>query len=217
MEENTNITSTEETQATEPEVKATTSTEEQPTTSVEEQLQKLMVENAKMKRAFDKASSEAADYKKKYNATLSEKEQADLAKAEAEARRDERLAELERENSIHKFTESFLDLGYDKESAIAAATAQVDNDVDTLFKLQKKIIDAKVQAKVNELLAPKVSYYKKFNNTSIVDGLKSIGVDYSFNNRRKIANKNGIKVYVGTASQNKYLCDLARQGKLIKV
>lgn len=152
MEENTNITSTEETQATEPEVKATTSTEEQPTTSVEEQLQKLMVENAKMKRAFDKASSEAADYKKKYNATLSEKEQADLAKAEAEARRDERLAELERENSIHKFTESFLDLGYDKESAIAAATAQVDNDVDTLFKLQKKIIDAKVQAKEQELI-----------------------------------------------------------------
>ena len=110
-----------------------------------------MVENAKMKRAFDKASSEAADYKKKYNATLSEKEQADMAKAEEQARRDERLAELERENSIHKFTEQFLDLGYDKESAIAAATAQVDNDVETLFKLQKKIIDAKVQAKEQEL------------------------------------------------------------------
>lgn len=155
MDENTNVTSTEATndvaQAT-PKAEQVSKAEEKPTTvSAEDQLQQLMVENAKLKRAMDKASSEAADYKKKYNATLSEQERASQEKAEAEARRDERLAELERENSIHKFTESFLDLGYDKESAIAAATAQVDNDVETLFKLQKKIIDAKVQAKEQEL------------------------------------------------------------------
>ena len=132
---------------------STPKTEDKPTTSsIEDQIQQLMVENAKLKRAMDKASSEAADYKKKYNATLSEKEQADMAKAEEQARRDERLAELERENSIHKFTESFLDLGYDKESAIAAATAQVDNDVETLFKLQKKVLDEKVVAKEQELI-----------------------------------------------------------------
>ena len=134
---------------------STTKVDSKPTTesiSVEEQLQSLMVENAKLKRAFDKSASEAADYKKKYNATLSEKEQADMAKAEEQARRDERLAELERENSIHKFTESFLDLGYDKESAIAAATAQVDNDVETLFKLQKKVLDEKIVAKEQELI-----------------------------------------------------------------
>ena len=111
-----------------------------------------MVENAKLKRAFDKAASEASDYKKKYNATLSEQEKASLEKAEEQAKRDERLAELEREVSVHRFTESFLDLGYDKESAIAAATAQVDNDVDTLFKLQKKILDEKIQAKEQELI-----------------------------------------------------------------
>ena len=155
MDENTNVTTNEATndvvQAT-PKAETSSKADEKPTTqSVEEQLQALMVENAKMKRAFDKASSEAADYKKKYNATLSEKEQADMQKAEEQARRDERLAELERENSIHKFTEQFLDLGYDKESAIAAATAQVDNDVDTLFKLQKKIIDEKVLAKEQEM------------------------------------------------------------------
>lgn len=153
MDENVNVTQ-ETSEATAPEAKAAEpKAEAQPTTlSAQEQLQQLMVENAKLKRAMDKASSEAADYKKKYNATLSEKEQADLEKAEAQARRDERLAELERENSIHKFTESYLDLGYDKESAIAAATAQVDNDVDTLFKLQKKILDEKIQAKEQELI-----------------------------------------------------------------
>lgn len=127
--------------------------DETPTTlSTEEQLQKLLVENAKLKRSFDKAASEASDYKKKYNATLSEQEKASLEKAEEQARRDERLAELERENSIHRYTESFLDLGYDKETAVKAATAQVDGDVDTLFTLQKKVIDEKVLAKEQELI-----------------------------------------------------------------
>lgn len=127
--------------------------DENPTTlSTEEQLQKLLVENAKLKRSFDKAASEASDYKKKYNATLSEQEKASLEKAEEQARRDERLAELERENSIHRYTESYLDLGYDKETAVKAATAQVDGDVDTLFTLQKKVIDEKVLAKEQELI-----------------------------------------------------------------
>ena len=158
MDENTNATANETTNEvaqTTTKVEKTTKSDDKPTThsaSVEEQLQALMVENAKMKRAMERANSEAADYKKKYNATLSEQERASQEKAEEQARRDERLAELERENSIHKFTESYLDLGYDKESAIAAATAQVDNDVETLFKLQKKILDEKVLAKEQELI-----------------------------------------------------------------
>lgn len=155
MDENTNIQTNEVTNdapKTEAKADATSKVDAKPTPSIEEQMQQLMVENAKLKRAVDKSSSEAADYKKKYNATLSEKEQADMAKAEEQARRDERLAELERENSIHKFTEQYLDLGYDKESAIAAATAQVDNDVEVLFKLQKKVIDEKVLAKEQELI-----------------------------------------------------------------
>lgn len=60
------------------------------------------------------------------------------------------------------------------------------------------------------------SYYPAFNNTSIVDGLKKIGVDNSFANRKKIAKANGISNYSGSASQNNKLCNLARQGKLKK-
>jgi hypothetical protein len=155
MDENTNVTTVDTGDAVQATATETTvdTAEKEPTTAadIESQVQKLIFENAKLKKSFDKASSELADYKKKYNATLSEKEQADLQKAEAEAARDLRLAELERENSIHKFTEQFLDLGYDKQSAITAATAQVDNDVETLFKLQKKIIDNKVLEKEQEL------------------------------------------------------------------
>lgn len=60
------------------------------------------------------------------------------------------------------------------------------------------------------------SYYPAFNSGSIVDGLKSIGVDSSYANRKKIAAANGISNYSGTASQNEKLCSLAKQGKLIK-
>lgn len=154
MDETTNIQTPETNEAAQSETKVSNSSkaDEMPTMSTEEQIQKLMVENAKMKRAMERANSEAADYKKKYNATLSEQEKASLEKAEEQAKRDERLAELEREVSVHRFTESYLDLGYDKESAIAAATAQVDGDIDTLFKLQKKVIDEKVLAKEQELI-----------------------------------------------------------------
>lgn len=151
-------TATNANDVTNSETKTTTSVlkeDDKPTPSSvnqEEQIQKLLIENAKLKRSFDKAASEASDYKKKYNATLSEQEKASIEKAEEQARRDERLAELEREVSVHRYTESYLDLGYDKESAIAAATAQVDNDVDTLFKLQKKVLDEKVLAKEQELI-----------------------------------------------------------------
>lgn len=60
------------------------------------------------------------------------------------------------------------------------------------------------------------SYYAKFSSTSIVDGLKSIGVDSSMANRKKIAAANGISGYTGTAAQNNKLCALAKQGKLKK-
>lgn len=59
-------------------------------------------------------------------------------------------------------------------------------------------------------------YYKAFSSTSIVDGLKSIGVDSGFANRRKIAAANGISNYTGAAAQNNKLCALAKQGKLKK-
>ncbi len=59
-------------------------------------------------------------------------------------------------------------------------------------------------------------YYPKttYKGFSLVDGLKSIGVDSSFNNRTKIANKNGIKKYTGSIFQNNKLLNLLKQGTL---
>lgn len=66
---------------------------------------------------------------------------------------------------------------------------------------------------------PYDSYYKKYtgNSKSIVDALKSVGVkDTSIRNRQLIAEKNGIKNYLGTANQNLMLLNLLKAGKLKK-
>jgi N-acetylmuramoyl-L-alanine amidase len=78
-----------------------------------------------------------------------------------------------------------------------------------------------VQARVNQILnqstpQPSAQYYPAFNSTSIIDGLKSINVDSSFDSRKKIAIANGITNYTGTSAQNTQLLNLARQGKLIR-
>jgi len=75
-----------------------------------------------------------------------------------------------------------------------------------------------IQKIVNGNKKEKIEYYPKceVTHTSIVTALKSIKTDSSFSNRRKIANKNGIKVYIGSSSQNIKLLNLLKKGKLIK-
>ena len=65
---------------------------------------------------------------------------------------------------------------------------------------------------------PKENYYPipNYKGTSIVDALKKINVNSSFENRKKIAIKNGITDYKGTSKQNTKLLNLLKQGKLKK-
>lgn len=115
------------------------STEVDNTPSLEEQLQDALTQIAKLKRSFDKASSEASDYKKKYNATLSEKEKIDIEKAEQEAERDERFKALERENRINKLEKSYLAMKYTSDEASRMAEAEVDGDLDAKMKIMGEV------------------------------------------------------------------------------
>ena len=108
----------------------------EPELSAEERLQQIMVENAKLKKATDKATSEAADFKKKWKSALTEQEKADMEKAEKEAERQGQYESLLRENSINKFEKNFLKLGYSPELAVKASEAQFDNDTEALFEIQ---------------------------------------------------------------------------------
>ena len=62
------------------------------------------------------------------------------------------------------------------------------------------------------------TYFPVFKSSSysIVDCLKSIGVDSSYAYRQRIASKNGIADYKGTAPQNDKLVSLGKKGKLMK-
>lgn len=51
---------------------------------------------------------------------------------------------------------------------------------------------------------------------TLIDCLNKIGVDSSYNNRKKIAVVNGITNYSGTAVQNRGMLALLNAGRLIK-
>ncbi len=53
-----------------------------------------------------------------------------------------------------------------------------------------------------------------YRGTSLVDALAQIGVNTSFANRKKLAEKNGIYDYEGSASQNYELLKLLKEGRL---
>ena len=183
MENSKNVA---EVEAKEVETEKETTEQEQSTDenkSVEEQLKELkdkfnevLVDNAKLKRQNDKYSSEAADWKKKYRSTQSEKEVLDAEKAEAEAKKDERLAELERKDKIHDLTENFMDLGYSKEDAKKAAAAQFDGDADTLMALQREFTKAQIEAEKQKILSelPQPNIGVPGTNTYTIDDFRSM-------------------------------------------
>ena len=78
---------------------------------------------------------------------------------------------------------------------------------------------SEVQARVNEILAPKVTYLSNpsYNGVSIVDALNQIGVDSSYGYRARLAEVNDISNYMGTAEQNTYMLNLLKKGTLKSV
>lgn len=89
-------------------------------------------------------------------------------------------------------------------------------DLNISYKNYPEIIRSMKNNKTDDKINNKNEYYPSFNNKSIVDGLKSIGVNSTFENRKKIAKNNGILNYIGSYNQNVHLLNLARKGELKK-
>lgn len=102
-------------------------------------MQELLNRIATLERKADKASAEAADYKKKWKDSLSSQEQASIEKAEAEAEREEKFNQLLRENSINKLEKTYLGLGYLAEEAEKMAAAEYDGDLETKTKIMREV------------------------------------------------------------------------------
>lgn len=122
------------------------------TTSLEEQLKALMIENAKLKKATDKASSEAASFKKQLREKQSADEIALQEKAEREAERELQFQELLKENQVNKLEKNFLALGYTEQEAHEASIAQYEGDTDVLFKIQSSVQARMIKDKEAEWL-----------------------------------------------------------------
>ena len=127
---NTNVTETTGVEPKADEPKADTKT-------AEEIYAELLAENKRMKKAVDKATADASDWKKKFLATQSESEKLSMEKAERDAALKEELEMLRKESAINKFAKSFMGCGYSEDMAVKAAEAQYSGDTDELFRLQK--------------------------------------------------------------------------------
>ena len=104
------------------------------------------------KATFDKASSEAASYKKQLRDKLSDEEAKAAKEAEEKATLLARVEELEREKTVNSYTASFLGLGFDEKAAKATAEALAKGDMATVFANHKTQIDNREKALRAELL-----------------------------------------------------------------
>lgn len=107
------------------------------TKTAEEMYAELLADNKRMKKAVDKATADASEWKKKFLATQSESEKMSMEKAERDAALKEELEALRKESKVNKYAKSFMACGYSEEMATKAAEAQYSGDTDELFRLQK--------------------------------------------------------------------------------
>lgn len=101
-----------------------------------------VAELEKHKEATNKATKEAAEYKKQLKALQDQQKTGNSKADETIARLQEQVNELTRQNTISSYTAQFVALGYDAELASATAIATADGDVATVFENQRKFLDA---------------------------------------------------------------------------
>ena len=122
-----------------------------------------------------------------------------------------------------------------KENPIISLNAQVDNpsvtekqtkNIPTSQNSNQNNNNTKHTPKTKEIIEQNISSsniqteYLNANNYkhgSIVDALKSIGINSSYNYRKKLAKANNIKNYHGSYFQNIQMLNLLKQGNLKKV
>lgn len=95
----------------------------------------------KLKSAVSKANSEAAEWKRKHNALLTDEQRKEEERAEVQKKVEEELAALRKEKSISDTKAKFLSLGYDSTLADETAKAFAEGDMEKVFANQKVYIE----------------------------------------------------------------------------
>lgn len=106
----------------------------------------------KIKSALDKATSEAAGYKKQLRERMTEDEAKEAERAAREAAIQKELEQLRAEKLVDQHTAKFLGLGYDEKLARETATALAAGEHEVVFKNHAKFLSDREKALRAEIL-----------------------------------------------------------------
>lgn len=120
--------------------------------SLQAELAKLTAENARLKESVSTASSQAADFKRKWRETMSVQERKDAEIAEQRAAEKAMLDQLLTEKRVSGYAEKLVAAGYDTATAKVMAAALPEGVGDDYFAAVKSGIDAKVEATKSAML-----------------------------------------------------------------
>lgn len=93
------------------------------------------------KDALDRATSEAAEWKRKHNALLSDEDKRKQEDADALAAITKERDELKKEKTVAQHKAQFLAQGYSEKLAAETAQALADGDTDKVFANQQKFLE----------------------------------------------------------------------------
>lgn len=119
---------------------------------LQETVTKLQGDLEKQKQATSNASSDAADWKKKFRETQDEGTRKAAETEDMISGLRSKLAELELRDTVSGFEKNYLALGYDASLARTTAEAMAKGDMATVFANQKSFNDAQAQAIQDRLL-----------------------------------------------------------------
>lgn len=114
------------------------------TKALEAKIKALEAENGKLRQANTNASADASEWKKKYQAKLSDDEKAQEERETANAALQKELETLRKERNIANYTGALVanDIGMDAETAKAVAEALDAGETDKVFDGIRRFIVA---------------------------------------------------------------------------
>lgn len=113
---------------------------------LEAEIERLKAENEKQRGSISRASSDAADWKRKYKDTLDAQKQKELDDAEQRQKELEELEALRKEKRINTYAKKLMDAGVDHTTADLMANSLPDGVSEEYFGSLKTYLDNQRQA-----------------------------------------------------------------------
>lgn len=106
----------------------------------------------KLKAALNKASADAADWKRQFREKQTEQERTEAERAEADKQLREELETLRKEKAVADYSNRCVTIGFDGELAAMTANAIADGNMDAMFDCLKQFVEATKTKMANDAL-----------------------------------------------------------------